>query len=71
MKMRFTSPRAISRAAVLAVFTAIGQAHAALPPGFAGSVTQYQADTVEALGLLMAAGVVIWGVMRLKSKLGL
>ena len=71
MKMRFASPRAISRAAVLAVSTAVGQAYAALPAGFAGSVTQYQADTVEALGLLMAAGVVIWGVMRLKSKLGL
>jgi len=46
-------------------------AHAALPAGFSGAVTQYQVDAVEAIGLLMAAGIVIWGVLKLKSKLGL
>lgn len=63
--------RALFASFVGAVLSIATSAHAALPPGFAGSITQYQADTVEAIGLLMAAGVVIWGVLKLKSKLGL
>lgn len=60
-------------AAIIAVSSyAMGSAvHAALPAGFSGAVTQYQVDAVEAIGLLMAAGIVIWGVLKLKSKLGL
>lgn len=54
-----------------AVATIATSAHAVLPAGFSGAVAQYQADTVEAVGLLMAAGIVIWGVLKLKSKLGL
>lgn len=59
-------------ASVIGAFAAIStSAHAVLPAGFSGAVAQYQADTVEAVGMLMAAGIVIWGVLKLKSKLGL
>ncbi|MBX3660614.1 MAG: hypothetical protein KF740_19440 [Ramlibacter sp.] len=47
------------------------QAHATLPTGFDTAVATYQTDAVEALGLLMAAGIVIWGLKKLMSKLGL
>ena len=63
--------RTMFAAFVAAVATVATSAHAVLPAGFSGSVARYQADTVEAVGLLMAAGVVIWGVLKLKSKLGL
>ena len=53
--------------APLAVAT---KASAAIPAGLATAIEAYQADATTALGLMMGAGVVIWGLMKLKSKLG-
>jgi len=55
-------------AAVVATVTA--KANAALPLGLSTAIEAYQADASQALGLIMGAGVVIWGLMKLKSKLG-
>lgn len=49
---------------------AIGSAHAALPTEVTTAVTTYQTDALAAIGMVMAAGVVIWGLMKLKSKMG-
>ncbi len=49
---------------------AMGSAHAALPTSVSTAITEYQTDATTAIGLIMAAGVVIWGLMRLASKLG-
>ena len=47
-----------------------GAANAALDPAVATAITAYQTDATTAIGLVMAAGVVIWGLMKLASKLG-
>lgn len=47
-----------------------GAAHAALPEGVSTAITTYQTDAVAAIGLIMGAGVIIWGLMKLASKLG-
>ena len=52
------------------VVLAMGSAHAALPSSVSGAITEYQTDATTAIGLIMAAGVVIWGLMKLASKLG-
>lgn len=49
---------------------AVGSAHAALPDSVATSITAYQTDALSAIGLIMAAGVAIWGLLKLASKLG-
>lgn len=53
-----------------AVLASAGAAHADLPPEVATAITGYQNDATTAIGLIMAAGVVIWGLMKLASKLG-
>ncbi len=58
---------AILAAASLTVGTA---AHAELPAAVATSITAYQTDALAAIALVMAAGVTIWGLMKLASKLG-
>lgn len=47
-----------------------GAAHAALPESVSTAITAYQTDATTAIGLIMAAGVIIWGLMKLASKLG-
>ena len=67
MKFRFV-PRA---AAVAALASAVSiKANAALPLGLAEAISTYQTDAGTALGLIMGAGVVVWGLIKLKSKLG-
>lgn len=46
------------------------QVHAALPEDAATSIATYKTDATTAIGLVMAAGVVIWGLLKLASKLG-
>jgi len=46
-------------------------ANAALPEGFAAAVTAYGADVAAGFGLLIAAGLVIFGAQKLGRKLGL
>lgn len=45
-------------------------AHAALPAAVETAITGYQTDALAAIGLVMAAGVTIWGLMKLASKMG-
>lgn len=52
------------------VLATAGAAHAALPASVSDAITEYQTDATTAIGLIMAAGVVIWGLMKLASKLG-
>lgn len=52
------------------VLATTGAAHAELPAGVSTAITAYQTDATTAIGLIMAAGVVIWGLMKLASKLG-
>jgi hypothetical protein len=60
-----------SRVAVgSAVLAAAGAANAALPLGLSTAIEAYQTDATTALGLIMGAGVVVWGLIKLKSKLG-
>ncbi len=49
---------------------AVGSAHAALPAAVSTAISDYQTDATTAIGLIMAAGVVIWGLMKLASKMG-
>jgi hypothetical protein len=60
--------RALGALAFLAA--TVGSAHAALPEGVSTAITAYQTDATAAIGLIMAAGVTIWGLMKLASKLG-
>lgn len=53
-----------------AVATMAGQASATLPLGLADAITAYQTDATTALGLIMGAGVIVWGLIKLKAKLG-
>lgn len=48
----------------------IGSAMAELPATVAPAVTEYQTDAGTAIGLMMGAGVIIWGLLKLKAKLG-
>jgi len=58
-------------AAIPAVIVAtMGTAMAELPASVATEVGTYKTDALEALGLILAAGVAIWGLRKLGSKLG-
>lgn len=48
----------------------VGQAHAALPAGAAEAIEAYETDVVAAIGLLIAAGIAIYAVRKLGSKMG-
>ena len=52
------------------VLASASSAHAALPTGVSDAVTAYQTDATTGIGLMMAAGVVVWGLLVLKRKLG-
>lgn len=54
-------------AVVLATSTA---AHAALPAGVSDAIDLAKEDMLAAVGLVIAAMVAIWGLLRLASKLG-
>lgn len=53
-----------------AALIAAGSANAALPEAVSTAITGYQTDALAAIGLVMAAGVTIWGLMKLASKMG-
>ncbi len=55
---------------LLSLGAIVGEAQAALPAAVGTAITDYQTDAGTAIGLVMAAGVVIWGLMKLASKLG-
>lgn len=45
-------------------------ANAALPSEVTTAVTEYKTDALAALGMIIAAGVVIWGLRKLGAKMG-
>jgi hypothetical protein len=61
-----------TKVAAVAAFAlaATSAAHATLPLGLSTAIEAYQTDATTALGLIMGAGVVVWGLIKLKSKLG-
>lgn len=52
------------------VMATAGSAMAALPAGVTTEVDTYKQDALAALALILAAGVAIWGLKKLGSKLG-
>lgn len=66
-KNRINAVRSLLAAGALVAGSA---AHAALPTAVGEAITEYQTDALAAIGLVMAAGVAIWGLMKLASKLG-
>lgn len=52
------------------VLATAGAAHAALPAAVETAVTGYSTDAGTAFGLVLGAGVVIWGLMKLGRKFG-
>lgn len=67
----FVAAPAAKVASVLAIgAAAASSAHAELPAAVSTAITGYQTDATTAIGLIMAAGVVIWGLMKLATKLG-
>ena len=67
MSKKLQTRLALIPAFVLATSSA---AHAALPTEVGTAITTYQTDATTAIGLVMAAGVVIWGLFKLASKMG-
>lgn len=52
------------------VLATAGSAHAALPEGIETAITAAKTDMVSAVGLVISAMVVVWGLLKLASKLG-
>ncbi|MFT4241444.1 MAG: major capsid protein [Acidovorax sp.] len=45
-------------------------AHAELPASVATTISEYKDDSLEALGLIIAAGIAIWGLRKLGQRFG-
>lgn len=67
MKKALFRRLAVVQAAALG---AAGAAHAALPEAVSTEITAYKTDALAAIALIMAAGVAIWGLKKLASKMG-
>ncbi|MPS91698.1 MAG: hypothetical protein E2585_23870 [Comamonas sp.] len=52
------------------VLGATGSAMAALPEGVSTEISTYKTDALAAMALILAAGVAIWGLKKLGTKLG-
>ncbi|CAB5696708.1 major capsid protein [Comamonas aquatica] len=52
------------------VLATAGTAHAALPTGISDAIDAAKTDMETAVGLVIGAMVVIWGLLKLASKLG-
>lgn len=64
----FKNVNLIVLAAVAAVLSS--PAMAALPAGAETAITTYQTDVVTVIGLMIAAGIAIFAVRKLGSKMG-
>lgn len=60
------------RLAAIPAFVAAttGSAMAALPEGVSTEISTYKTDALAAMALILAAGVAIWGLKKLGTKLG-
>jgi len=47
-----------------------GSAFAALPAEVKTETDAYKADTLEAIGMIIAAGIAVWALKKLGSKMG-
>jgi hypothetical protein len=66
-KNRFTALKSVVAVGAIAAGAA---ANAALPDGASAAITGYQTDTLAAIGLVIAAGIAIYGLKKLGSKMG-
>jgi hypothetical protein len=57
-------------AAGVAAVSAMQAAHAALPTEVTTAIDTYEADGLTAAGLILGAGVVIWGIVKIGRKFG-
>ena len=57
-------------ALVSALVGAAASAHAALPAGAEAAITTMGTDVVSAIGMVIAAGIAIYAVRKLGSKMG-
>ncbi len=48
----------------------VGNAMAALPADATTAIGDYKTDALAAGGLIMGAGIAIWGLLKLASKMG-
>lgn len=63
--------RSFRPAAIGAALLAAGvAAHAALPEGASEAIATYKTDVIAAIGLVIAAGIAIYAVKKLGSKMG-
>lgn len=69
-KLATFSPRKAAAAVAAALLVGMQSAHAALPTGAAEAIEQYETDVVTVFGLLIAAGIAIFAVRKLGSKMG-
>lgn len=66
----FKSFNAVKAVFVTSVLAVASQAHAALPDGAAAAISTMGTDVVSAIGLVIAAGIAIYAVKKLGSKMG-
>lgn len=59
-----------ARFAVISVATGAGVAHAAVPAAVTTAIGEAQADLTTAIGAVIAAMVVVWGLRKLGQKMG-
>lgn len=52
------------------VLATAGTVHAALPPALEAKVEEAGTDMTTAVGIVIGVMVVVWGLLRLASKLG-
>ena len=69
--------RALSKGAAVVgagAVTLAQQAHAtvtgAAPAGAADAIAQYSADAIVVTGLMIGAGIAVWGAMKIGRKFG-
>ena len=66
----FKSFNAVKAALITSVLAVASQAHAALPAGAEAAISTMGTDVVSAIGLVIAAGIAIYAVKKLGSKMG-
>lgn len=54
----------------VALMTAAGAARAELPAEVGTAISEFKTDALAAIGLVIVAGVAIWGLKKLGTKMG-
>ena len=66
----FPSRKALIKFVAAPLAVVGGSAMAALPAGAETAITAYQTDVTTAIGLMISAGIAIFAVKKLGSKMG-